>query len=253
MGRVELNESLNSLLKDAKLEMGEFNRKSYEERFNAFCNKHASTLGELEKYYYAENESLEMLEELAASFSEYAHSELELLKKRKRELAMVDYNLAMVSFVFPMFSNRRTTFMDVFADKCVLAWNEKFPKTKIEKSTQEAIQGGFKSKMCYITTAVCENMNLPDDCYELTTLRAYRDGYLLNETEDGAEVVKAYYNMAPTIVKRINREVNSHEIYEEIWSGYLEPCIRCIEADDLEETKVLYSAMVRELAEQYMF
>ena len=132
-------------------------------------------------------------------------------------------------------------------------WNEKMPEYKIGHSTYEGISGGFKKGIfCYITTAVCRSMHKPDDCYELAALRAYRDGYL-SETEEGRHIVEEYYNIAPTIVKRIDREDGADEIYQGIWDEYLSPCIRLIEEDKKEECKELYVTMVRSLEKKYLY
>ena len=78
---------------------------------------------------------------------------------------------------------------------------------------------GLKKEFyCYITTAVCKSLNKPDDCYELNLLREYRDQYLMG-TKDG-EICKEYYNIAPTIVKRIDRSPDASEIYADIWEKY---------------------------------
>ena len=52
------------------------------------------------------------------------------------------------------------------------------PRTRAEKAVLK--RGIF----CYITTAVCRSMDKADNCYELTTLREYRDGYLLRSEAD---------------------------------------------------------------------
>lgn len=220
---------------------------------DTLINNHINTLIEVENLYHLEDDNMEVLEDLATAFSEYASKEMESMKKRNRQVAMIDYNMAMVSFVLPIISKRRDQFMSVFAEQCVNSWNTTFPKTKIECSTQEAIQGGFKSKLCYITTAVCDSMNKPDDCYELNLLREYRDNYLLNETVDGSQIVAEYYDIAPTIVKRINKEEDATLIYQGIWEDYLQPCIHYIEEENNEASKVLYTEMVKELANKYIY
>lgn len=253
MGRVEIKDELKNLLKDAKIEIAKFNRKTYEERFVALYNKHAYILDAIEELYNNENGSLELLEDLATTFAEYAYEDMESMKKRNRQIAMIDYNMSIVSFVFPVLEKPRKQILSVFADKCVLAWNIKFPNSKIEKSTQEIIDGGFKNKLCYITTAVCDNLNKPDNCYELNLLRDYRDNYLMNDMEDGNELVELYYDIAPTIVKRINKEEDSQLIYNEIWDTYLESCILSIEDGRYKETRETYSKMVKELADKYLY
>ena len=76
-------------------------------------------------------------------------------------------------------------------------------------------------------------------------LRDYRDQYLLGSKE-GMNTVNEYYNIAPTIVKRINRQVDSAGIYAGI-------CVRLIEEDKKEECRKLYSDMVRKLEKKYLY
>ncbi|GHU54664.1 hypothetical protein FACS1894132_09650 [Clostridia bacterium] len=58
---------------------------------------------------------------------------------------------------------------------------------------------------CYITTAVCTSLEKPDDCYELTLLRNFRDTFLKNQP-DGETLIKPYYEDAPRIVDKINKK-----------------------------------------------
>jgi hypothetical protein len=58
---------------------------------------------------------------------------------------------------------------------------------------------------CFITTACCEVLGLDDDCFELRTLRRYRDT-VLAKTTDGPADIAAYYAMAPLILARLPQE-----------------------------------------------
>ncbi len=69
---------------------------------------------------------------------------------------------------------------------------------------------------CFLTTACCEYKGLPDDCYELTTLRYLRDSYM-KKSLVGSKLVDLYYDIAPDIVEKINLLDNKKEIYEEIY------------------------------------
>ena len=119
-------------------------------------------------------------------------------------------------------------------------------------STYESIAGGFKKKLCYITTAVCEHQNKPDDCYELTTLRDYRDHYLM-QTQCGREIVEEYYNIAPGLVMMIDMRNDADKIYQSIYDEYLKPCIKYIEDEKNEECRDLYMQMVRSLQKKYLY
>ena len=64
--------------------------------------------------------------------------------------------------------------------------------------------------------------------------------------------MKEYYNIAPTIVTRINRLEQAAQVYEGIWQNYLSPCIRLIEEGRLDACQEQYMAMVYELKGRYM-
>ena len=132
----------------------------------------------------------------------------------------------------------------------VQAWQEMFGQ-KLKIVGPETILGTFRERLCYVTTAVCQGVGKADDCRELGMLRRYRDEYLVKECHE-EELVKSYYNMAPTIVNRINREKNAKEIYQNIWETYLRPCVSFIE-EGMEECRGLYTKMVTNLREQYLY
>lgn len=102
---------------------------------------------------------------------------------------------------------------------------------------------------CYITTAICEEYGKPDDCYELTTFRAFRDNWLVHQP-DGEQLIKRYYDTAPAIVEKINKQPNRTEIYHYLNDCYLSKCLSYIEAGENEKCKELYVAMVEYLAEE---
>lgn len=104
---------------------------------------------------------------------------------------------------------------------------------------------------CYITTATCEEFGKPDDCYELTQFRKFRDEWLLLQ-DDGKMLIQKYYNDAPKIVEEINSQENHKEIYHNINENYLKPCLLMIEREEFEECKNLYSEMVNKLSEEYL-
>ena len=80
--------------------------------------------------------------------------------------------------------------------------------------------------------------------------------FLNLKTEEGKaivkELVKEYYNIAPTIVNRIGRQENPEAIYEEIWDSWLSDCVHLIEQGENEACQEKYMDMVYELKERYM-
>lgn len=121
-----------------------------------------------------------------------------------------------------------------------------------EESQRLKAEYGIKSKgFCYITTAICELEGKPDDCYELTTFRRFRDEYLLAQPE-GKGLVDKYYETAPRIIKAIEEQFQEEQrvaIYIGVKEKYLMPCLSFIEAKEYEKCKETYIQMVEELEE----
>ena len=103
---------------------------------------------------------------------------------------------------------------------------------------------------CFITTAVCNTLNLPDDCRELTVLREFRDAHMLADPEL-SQFVKQYYEEAPAMVARINQFDVASIVYESLYGTYVLPAVTAIESGDNAEAVRIYSAMfhaVKQLA-----
>lgn len=104
---------------------------------------------------------------------------------------------------------------------------------------------------CYLTTACVNTKNLPDDCRELTVLRSFRDGYLVNQPDGKAEV-QEYYRTAPKIVEIIDHQNNRDEIYEDLYSNVIVPCVKLIEQGNNTEAHDKYKKMVKDLEKKFM-
>mgnify|MGYP004458332171 FL=1 len=111
--------------------------------------------------------------------------------------------------------------------------------------------GGSSSGGCYLTTACVNTKNLPDDCRELTVLRSFRDGYLVNQPDGEAEV-QEYYRTAPKIVEIIDHQNNRDEIYEDLYSNVISPCVELIEQGNNAEAYDKYKKMVKDLEKKFM-
>lgn len=245
-----------SMFKEAMELSGRFRKNTYEPAFREFFERRRAELaGLLVEIRKTEGEQQEKLIVRAGkSVPDYADQRLgEITGKRKRESQVMDYNLAFVTFFIPLLLYSRDSELEAVADKTIESWNRLENVTmKIGKSTFEEINSGFRNRLCYVTTAVCRSLDKPDGCYELKTLRDYRDRYLAS-SPGGRETIREYYNIAPTIVKRIERQENVNEIYQKIWREYLEPCISLIEQGKMEECREVYTNMVHELEQEYLF
>lgn len=249
----EIQQGLCSLFEDSMKSIKSFNRKNYEDTFLALYYKYEDILGKVRTEYEESSEKDAALELMMEPFIRQMHERFAPLdNKRKREHVIIDYNMVLVTYFIPALNYNRTEACRKLAQKILDVWNRDFADGNVGNATFEDINGGFKRRMCYITTAVCESLQKGDECYELNLLRDYRDEYLLGN-EEGAKIVEEYYDIAPTIVNHINSRENADEIYRGIWEDYLSTCVELLENDEKEACKTLYCDMVRRLQKQYLY
>lgn len=230
--------------------IAQFTRKTYADCFREYYLSLVPAMDAIENLYGTVVEKDTMLSNMAGTLVREASSLLEETPKRKKEEMNIDIGLTMAGYVFPAILRYRGESSRPLADEILRQWQEQFPKSGLKAAEYEEIEAGFHRKFCFITTACCQMLNKPDDCYELTLLRRYRDGYLA-EQPDGEELIAMYYDVAPSIVKHINRQPDSAAIYSRIYTEYLLPCIRMIERGELSECRELYTEMVNDLKEKY--
>ena len=97
-----------------------------------------------------------------------------------------------------------------------------------------------------MTTVACEYYGKPDDCYELSVLRDYRDNWLAHQ-KYGSDLIREYYECAPSIVKAIKESPDYAQICTSIMNNYVNPCISLINSHCEQECKDLYVNMVKTL------
>ncbi len=107
------------------------------------------------------------------------------------------------------------------------------------------------SSDCFLTTACVVAKNLPDDCYELKTLRAFRDSYIKG-LANGEEIIKEYYDIAPKIIDAIEKEPNADCIFKKLFEELVQPCVHYIEQRHNEKAHALYEKTVLKLKEKYL-
>lgn len=241
------------LLLDMQEPMANFTKDLYEKAFQRYYHKNLATFEALENGYNSVIDKEQYIENMANALGDAAVEEMNRIRKKSdRQARLLDLNFALAAYVFPAILKYGGNSSQPLAEAVHRVWKKNFPKTNVKISDYAGIMKGFKRKSCYITTAVCETFGKPDDCYELQLFREYRDTYLMNQ-EDGEEIVQEYYNLAPTIVKHINKRPDRQKIYADIWETYLEPCMRMIENGENEACRELYIRMVRELQQTYAY
>lgn len=257
MDAIALNQ-VSAILDQAELRIAEFKRDTYEESFQRYLEDNASVWNELMQIETRECSVQEQERaEVADCLARKAEELLAGAKNRtKRETMQMNLNLYMVSYFLPAIVayQRRSGAKEDDMKKLTAAicdrWALSF-KNHIQVSDYESIKAGFKQKLCFVTTAVCQGLHKPQDCRELTMMKRYRDGYLMNQ-EDGAAVIHEYYDIAPTIVKRIAKEASPEEKYLYLWNNYIRKCVELVEQSRNEQCREVYEQMMAELREEYL-
>ena len=111
---------------------------------------------------------------------------------------------------------------------------------------KEFVGGGGN---CFLTTACVVTRQLPDDCEQLTVLRAFRDNYV-QHLPAGKEIIEHYYRIAPAIVAAIKRDAKRSEIFDAVFQVVCE-CVLAIKERRFGRALKLYRAMVRELERRF--
>lgn len=101
---------------------------------------------------------------------------------------------------------------------------------------------------CYLTTACMKHFadDFDDNCYELMILRWFRDNYVTEED------VRKYYDIAPTIVEKINLDENSNIIYAYIFDNVVDVCVKAIENGDFDFAYDRYKQSIEDLENSFI-
>lgn len=170
----------------------------------------------------------------------------ELASTWKNKGMQEDDKVIIAIFLVPLVRKLKLDCSEEFCTILQKTWADRYPKSPFYLGSYEDITGGFRKKLCFITTAVCEAAGKPDDCPELTAFRAFRDGWLM-EQPDGRALVEEYYDVAPGIVARIDLCTDREQVYGRLRKEYLEPCYAMLLQNDLQGCKKRYTEMVRTL------
>lgn len=259
MDKIALDQ-IAALLEQADLRIAEFKRETYEESFYKHLEENVSVWSQLNAIGAGELSPEEQNQErtrVADCLALKAEAMLAETKNRtKREKMQLNLNLYMVSYFLPAIIayQRKSGGGEDDMKKLTAAicdrWAVSF-KNHIQASDYESIKSGFKQKLCFVTTAVCQGLHKPQDCRELTMMKQYRDEYLLGQ-ENGEAMIREYYDIAPTIVKRIAREASPEDKYLYLWNHYIKKCVDLVERNQNEQCREVYEAMMSELREEYL-
>lgn len=257
MDKSELNQ-IAGLLEQASARISEFKKETYEASFRQYVEDNASVWSMLADIWSGTvpDRGQDRMQ-VAECLADTAQQQIDAVTGRaKKNAAQMNINLYMVSYFLPAIiayqrrcgggEEEMRKLTDAICDK----WQEHFGQ-RIQAADHESIQAGFRQKLCFVTTAVCCGLHKPQNCREITLMKCYRDEYMFKQA-DGEILVKEYYDIAPTIVKRISQEAAPEEKYLYLWNNYISKCVALVENHENEKCKQLYSKMMSELKEEYM-
>lgn len=121
------------------------------------------------------------------------------------------------------------------------AWDRYMPTSEQPKPKKHRKH----KKGCFLTTACTAARGLPDDCHELTTLRAFRDTWM-RSLPDGPAMIDEYYEIAPDLVAALGRRADAPALLDALYAQVV-AAVRLIEAGRMADALALYTGMVREL------
>ena len=125
--------------------------------------------------------------------------------------------------------------------------NQLFGQINAENQADATRASGGGGGMCFITTAVCDYLGIPDDENNtiLNVFRKFRDEHMGGKESD---LVKEYYRIAPLMKDQLEcdyKELHNIAVTEII------PAYYCIRTDQPEDAKNIYLGMVTRLAGKY--
>jgi hypothetical protein len=121
---------------------------------------------------------------------------------------------------------------------------------RAEQLRLDAMEQRKQCESCFFTTACCELIGLADDCFELRTLRAFRDGPL-QALPGGGQDIAHYYAYAPVLLGEMRRrgEEQSLLVY---YCTHVLPCVFLARLGFHGATRWLYRDLMRRVERRYL-
>ena len=222
----------------------------YDKRFDEYSAQYVGVMNDMQRLVNSvvPEEQKSAFEVIATAFMDEMQRIWEegRAKGRTREMD----RMTIVIFLIPLIRLQGYDWCDNLCLAIRDEWVKRYPKELFHLAAYEDIAGGFRRRLCFITTAVCENSGKADNCYELTAFRRFRDEEL-SKTADGRALIEEYYRVAPAIVSCMKYCDDVDLRCREVEEKYLTPCLCHIERGENEACRDLYVKMVKDLEHRY--
>lgn len=103
---------------------------------------------------------------------------------------------------------------------------------------------------CFLTTACTQIAGLPDDCFELSRLRRFRDDVLIH-LPGGKDDIALYYRVAPAIVEAIGASPQRSRELARLYVLYILPSALAAWLGWTRFARWTYTRMMRHLMARY--
>ena len=104
--------------------------------------------------------------------------------------------------------------------------------------------GGGGGGGCFLSTAITRGTGRPDDAAELEVMRAFRDHVLMKDPKL-RDLVLHYYEVAPKVVKALDRRPDADELYQHLREQFLMPGVKHVLAGDVPQALKTYADLLR--------
>lgn len=123
--------------------------------------------------------------------------------------------------------------------------NKSVAKSYIDYSNSHQSSSG-----CFITTIVCEILNLSDNNYYLNVLRYFRNNYL-QKNVNTIPILEEYDFIGPIITQNIRKDIDKTNLSKNIFLNYIIPITDKIVENDYITAIKEYTLMTKKLINRY--
>ncbi|MEM7774101.1 MAG: CFI-box-CTERM domain-containing protein [Pseudomonadota bacterium] len=141
--------------------------------------------------------------------------------------------------------NGRFCVHDVKDPACIEASKDKDELWTWNYKTDKCEESG-----CFLTTACCEELGLGDNCFELRTLRHFRDSYLMHAPQ-GSDHVAAYYQLAPKILAAVPSNRRRPELLT-VYAYFILPSVLCTKLGLYRTARRIYTALMNRMIRKHL-
>lgn len=140
---------------------------------------------------------------------------------------------------------------DVYAsDPRCYSYCEAYSRSTSARENMYDNSKGHQGGGCYLTTAMCNILNYPDDNYYLQTLRTFRDNTLKTNI-NYIPLLIVYDTIGPIIAFNLQNDNKREEIASSLLNNYIQQAVIAIENNKTQDAVDIYYAMTTSLAKRY--